>query len=144
MEAQILVREGERERRVEMTEASSNAKDSSERSARHSEPPRDFDARPRQRPVAGWVLAGVSAVAFVGAAATSAAGWGIRSHLVGTCSPECSEAQVQPLRVLWPVSFAALGVGIVSGIAAAALLLGPRDASTEHVESRFYDGSWRF
>jgi hypothetical protein len=74
-----------------------------------------------------WI--GVSAVTLVAAGATSAIGWGIHTHLESSCSPRCTQSQVEPLRILWPVSGAALGVSAVSGAISLGLVLTHRAPS---------------
>jgi hypothetical protein len=147
IEARVLVREGERERRIEMSEAAAPASPPTEHAGTPvAEPSPGQDSTSTGAPLAAWISAALSGVALVSAATTSAIGWGIRSHLSGTCSPACSQEQVQPLRVLWPVSFVALGVGLVSGAVAAVLFVKPRDSAGARAGLRFDPdgGGWRF
>jgi hypothetical protein len=120
VERRVVVREGDKERRIDVVVGS-------EPSLALADPGR------RAAPVSttAWVLVGVSAVAFTGAGVTSAVGWGIHTHLASSCSPACTENQVEPLRVLWPASFVALGVGVVSGAVALTLVLTGRGPSPD-------------
>jgi hypothetical protein len=112
IERPFVVREGERDKRIDLVLGA----DRSQSTVVAAPGPRMVSTTAR-------VLFGVSAVSLLGAGTTSAVGWGIRSHLASTCSPTCTASQVEPLRVLWPTSFIALGVGVVSGALAATLVL---------------------
>jgi hypothetical protein len=71
---------------------------------------------------AAWAFAIGSGVSLAGAAALAGVGWAVHGDLKSSCgSTGCSESQVEPLRALWPASFVALGVGVVT--AAIATLL---------------------
>ena len=62
-----------------------------------------------------WAFAIAGGVSLVAAGALGGAGWVIHQNLKSSCGATgCSESQVAPLRILWPASFAALGVGVVS------------------------------
>jgi hypothetical protein len=70
---------------------------------------------------AAWGFAIGSGVSLLAAGALSGVGWGIHTSLNSSCGNMCMDSQVEPLRVLWPASFAALGVGVATGIVAAIL-----------------------
>jgi hypothetical protein len=82
-------------------------------------------AEPLARPTsttAAWAFTITGGVSLVAAGALSGAGWVIHSNLKSSCGAAgCSEGQVEPLRVLWPASFVALGVAAVSGVVATIL-----------------------
>jgi hypothetical protein len=131
----FLVREGEKDKRIEVTLA----------------PPRTLvtpaadTATSRVTPGARWLI-GVSAVSLVGAGATSAAGWAIRGHLESSCSPTCSSSQVDSLRILWPTSFAMLGVGVLTGAIAVTLVLTTPATPVDRTSLRVLDNGvgWVF
>jgi hypothetical protein len=136
----IVIREGEKERRIDIdvVPVTSLALPPAEGSRSRSAAPRiSTGAR---------VWMGVSAVGLVAAGTTSAIGWGIHTHLASTCVSSCTESQVEPMRVLWPISFVALGVGVVSGGVALTLVLTNRAPNPEH--AGFYAApsgvGWRF
>jgi hypothetical protein len=132
LERRVVLREGERDRRIELIEQAPR---------RPADSPSTPTTSSRRTPVAAWALAGVSGVALAGAAATSAIGWSIRSHLETTCSPSCSDDQVRPLRVLWPVSFVALGVGVAAGVVATLMFLSPRGQNDDRARPIALDGA---
>jgi hypothetical protein len=75
-----------------------------------------------QSRTAAWAFAIGSGLSLAAAAALSGTGWMVHSDLKGSCGVAgCTEAQVEPLRVLWPASFVALGVGVISGVVATIL-----------------------
>jgi hypothetical protein len=83
---------------------------------------------------AAWAFAIGSGVTLAGAGALGGVGWAMHENLKSSCgtSGGCTSTQVEPLRVLWPASFVALGVGVVSGIVSAVLFADrprERDAS---------------
>ena len=111
VEQRIVLREGEKDRRVELV-------------AGDLEPPKPrVTVVTTSKPVGAWIMTGVAATAFASAAAMSATGWGIYASLSSpsSCGHACTDAQVAPLRVLWPGAFVALGVGVVSGVVAVIL-----------------------
>jgi hypothetical protein len=110
-ERSFILREGEKDRRVELVLEREGA-------AVPAAEPRGHKVGTSSR-----VLFGVSGVAILGAISTSAAGWAVRGHLESACQPRCTASQVEPLRVLWPTSFTLLGVGVVSGAIALTLVL---------------------
>jgi len=116
VERPIVVREGEKERRIDIVVAAEQLP-RADAAMTYLRPP------PPQPSTARYWWLGASGIALVGAAATSAAGWAVHGHLASSCSPSCSSGQVESLRVLWPASFVALGVGVVTGAVALALFL---------------------
>jgi hypothetical protein len=75
------------------------------------------------KPATGaWAFAIGGGIALVAAGGLSAAGWVEHENLKSSCAATgCSEQQVAPLRVLWPASVTALGVGVVSEVVALVL-----------------------
>jgi hypothetical protein len=76
----------------------------------------------RNTPAWGFAIAG--GVGLVGAGALSATGWVIHGNLKSSCGSTaagCTSDQVEPLRVIWPASFVALGVGVASAVVATVL-----------------------
>ena len=85
---------------------------------------------PRSKPAtAAWAFGIASGVSLVAAGALGGAGWVMHASLKSSCGGAgCSESQVEPLRVLWPAAFAALGVAVVSGVVATVLIVShPRE-----------------
>jgi hypothetical protein len=73
---------------------------------------------------AAWGFTIVSGLSLVTAGALSGAGWVMHESLKSSCGAAgCTDKQVEPLRVLWPASFAALGVAVVSGVVATILFV---------------------
>ncbi len=144
----IVVREGEKERRIDVVLPAEVA----------PAPPGPAVALPspsapsapsqptRTIPVGARVSIGVSAASLLAAGTTSAVGWGIHGHLASSCSPGCTESQVEPLRILWPTSFIALGVGVVTGAIALTLVLTNRAPSPDRTGVYAAPGGigWRF
>jgi hypothetical protein len=132
----LVVREGETERRVDIVvgEGALSAEAVAPGSAA------------RRGGTGARVWLGLSAVSFVGAAVTSGVGWGIHSHLTSVCSPSCTESQVEPLRILWPTSFIALGVGVATGVVALTLVLTNGPSPPDRVGLYASPGGvgWRF
>jgi hypothetical protein len=141
----IVVREGEREKRVDIV-LGQEAPRLQVATGLVAAPVAPTLVPARVRVSTGtriWIA--VSAVGLVGAAATSGAGWAVHSHLSTLCSPHCTSSQVAPLRVLWPASFAALGVGVASGAVALALLLRHTPSADQTGLYAAPDGvGWRF
>jgi hypothetical protein len=103
--------------------------------------PPGAESMPQGPKTAAWGFAIGSGVSLVAAGVLTGVGWGIHSSLESSCAPNCTDSQAEPLRVIWPASFVALGVGVVSGIVAtilftkhpqertpSALVLGPEGA----------------
>jgi hypothetical protein len=96
-------------------------------------PPKEVAPPPLDSPrTTAWAFAVGSGVSLLAAGALSGAGWIIHSNLKASCGTTgCSDSQVEPLRILWTTSFAALGVGVISGIVAAVFFAsGPNPAPT--------------
>jgi hypothetical protein len=106
IEQRIVMHEGDRERRVELTF----------RAPRPQTP--TVDAKPQDRaspPILGYALLGV-AVAAVGVGATfGIVGKVDEKNLADTCSPRCNDTQVEPIRRDYVTEGIALGVGVVVG-----------------------------
>jgi hypothetical protein len=82
-----------------------------------------LEASPRSA-TAAWAFGIGSGVSLVAAGALSGAGWVMHQSLKSSCGAAgCTESQVEPLRFLWPASFVALGVAVVSGVVATILLV---------------------
>jgi hypothetical protein len=96
-EQRVVVREGDKDRRVELTV---------------SEP---LVEKTTSKPVAAWAVTIGAGVALATAGVLSAAGWGIYSNLSSSCGHSCKDSDVAPLRAIWPAAFVALGVGVVAG-----------------------------
>lgn len=78
------------------------------------------------RNTAAWAFAIAGGVGLVGAGALSATGWAIHGDLKSSCGATaagCTSGQVEPLRVIWPASFVALGVGVTSAVVATVLFV---------------------
>jgi hypothetical protein len=122
VERRFVVREGEKDRRIDvlLTPGASLPQPP----VAHASAPISMTAR---------VFIGVSAASLFVAGTTSGAGWGIRAYLASSCSPHCTQSQVEPLRVLWPTSFVALGIGVASGAVALALVLTNRHPGPDRV-----------
>ncbi len=69
-------------------------------------------------PAGAWVLGGVGLVALGVFGYFGVSALNDQTTLRGTCSPGCSDSQVQPLRTKLIVADAALGVGVVALVAA--------------------------
>ena len=100
-EQHVVVREGEKNRRVELAVGAAAVEKPTEATS--------------SKPIAAWAMTGVGAVGLVSAGVLSAIGWGIYGNLSSTCGHACNESQVAPLRAIWPAAFVALGVGLVAG-----------------------------
>jgi hypothetical protein len=85
-----------------------------------AEPPSSSQGTPR---TAAWAFAIGSGVSLVTAGVLTGVGWGVHSNLESSCAPGCTDSQAEPLRVIWPMSFVALGVGLGSGIVATVLFM---------------------
>ena len=71
---------------------------------------------------AAWVFTVTGGVFLAGAGVLSGVGWATHENLKSSCgSTGCPESRVEQLRVLWPASFIALGVGVASAIVATVL-----------------------
>ncbi|HLK39139.1 MAG TPA: hypothetical protein VKU41_20395, partial [Polyangiaceae bacterium] len=71
---------------------------------------------------AAWVFAIGGGVSLAAAGVLSGVGWATHENLKSSCGATgCSESRVEPLRILWPASFVALGVGVVSVVVATVL-----------------------
>jgi len=69
-----------------------------------------------------WAFAIGGGVALLAAGGLSGAGWVIHANLQSSCGGTgCSDAQVEPLRIVWPAAFAALGIGVLSEVVAVVL-----------------------
>jgi hypothetical protein len=122
-EQRFILREGEKDRRIEVALHPVGAP-----ATEQGEPPRpEAGPAPGPIPASVWILGGVAAASLVGAAATGAIGWSMRDHLASTCKPTCSSNQIAPVRTLWITAFVALGVGVVTGSAAAFLFVNRHD-----------------
>jgi hypothetical protein len=106
-EQHVVVREGEKNRRVELAVGAT--------------PERLTTTTTSSKPIAAFAMTGVAGAGLLAAGVLSAVGWGIYGNLSSTCGHGCSEDQVAPLRVIWPASFVALGVGLIAGGVAIAL-----------------------
>jgi hypothetical protein len=84
-------------------------------------------AKPATAALAFAIGGGVS---LVTAGVLSGVGWGIRDNLKSSCGAVgCTENQVEPLRVVWPAAFIALGVGVASAVVATILFVTHRQES---------------
>jgi hypothetical protein len=123
-EQRFVLREGEKERRIEVALQPRAATDL-DRSAPTAQAERGTRSGP---PTTAWILGGVAAASLVAAATTGAIGWGVRDHLASSCKPTCASDQVAPVKTLWITSFIALGVGVVTGTASALVFASHHDS----------------
>jgi hypothetical protein len=111
-------------------------------------PPKEIQPPPPppDRPkTAAWAFAIGSGVSLLAAGGLSAAGWAVHSNLQESCGATgCTDSQVEPLRILWPASFAALGVGVVTGIVAAVLFSSGSRPTTASALILGPDGAFHF
>ncbi len=100
-EQHVVVREGEKDRRVELTVGATGTEPLVEKTT--------------SKPVAAWAFTIGAGVALATAGVLSGVGWGIYSDLSSSCGHKCDPSQVAPLTVIWPAAFVALGVGVLAG-----------------------------
>jgi hypothetical protein len=118
-EQRFILREGEKDRRIEVALHPVGAT----APGRGEPPPSEGGPGPGRIPASTWILGGIAAASLVGAAALSAIGWTMHDHLASTCKPICSRDQIAPVRTVWITAFVALGVGVVTGSTAAVLFV---------------------
>jgi hypothetical protein len=72
---------------------------------------------------AAWAFAIGSGASLVTAGVLTGVGWGLHGSLESSCAPGCTDSQAEPLRVIWPMSFVTLGLGVASGVVATVLFM---------------------
>ncbi len=109
VERTLVLREGEKRRRIAVTVA--------------APPAQDVAAGPsRPIPVGFWVFGGASVAALATAAVFAVDGLGKKSDLEG-CKPGCSSSDVNAMSTSFTIADVALGAGIVAGLAATYVFL---------------------
>jgi hypothetical protein len=111
MSRQVLVREGERNRiiNVEFSRPGVGALSPIENATL----PADSDPRPKNR-VLPYALAGVGALGVAGFTVFALLGHSQQSDLERTCSPFCQSSQVDSVKTKYRLADASLGVGLIS------------------------------
>jgi len=104
VERTILVREGERNRKIAVTVAAADAKVS------------------RPVPTGTWIFGGVSVVALTTSAIFAIDAFGKKSDL-DACKPRCAASDVDAMTTSFTVADVALGAGVMAGAAALYLYL---------------------
>jgi hypothetical protein len=102
-EKTILVREGEKNRRVKITIVETD----------ESRPP----AAPRPVPLGVWLFGGASVIALGTSVVFAIDGFGKKSDL-DACKPRCPASDVDAMSARFTIADVALGAGIVAGAAA--------------------------
>jgi hypothetical protein len=123
----VLVREGEKDRPVEIHFASAHSKSA----PKSDEVPQSF----RPTPTGVYVLGGLGLAGLGTFAVLAATGKGKESSLRSSCAPSCSDSSVSSLQTQFLIGDLGLGVGIASS--AAALLwyaLRPSTPEGAHVD----------
>jgi len=130
-EESVLVLQGDRNRKISVSFAppppertETQAPPRREETSRREEPPPVKSSA--RAPVAGFVLAGVSAVGLASFAIFGLTGISKENTLRSTCAPACAKSDVDSVVNRYRVADASLVIGIVSG-AVATWLLWPRD-----------------
>ncbi|MCU0659013.1 MAG: hypothetical protein MUF64_28290 [Polyangiaceae bacterium] len=125
-EQQVVIREGERNRKISVSFAPPPAPAPSATAASSSAPPpllppptRTPEApdEPRRRPIPAltYAFGGVSLLGFAGFAYFGLTGRSKAQGLERDCLPRCSDEQVQPLKTSYLLADVALGVGLLAG-----------------------------
>jgi hypothetical protein len=84
----------------------------------------------RRSSTAAWGFTIAGGVSLVAAGVLGGVGWAVHDNLKSSCGATgCSDSQVEPLRLLWPASFAMLAVGVASGLVATLLFATGSDGS---------------
>jgi hypothetical protein len=126
VEQSVIIREGEKDRKLSVTFGVSpttplvTAPAIASQESDHSE---NKNGERAPIPVAGYVLGGVSAAALVTFAIFAVGGRVLENHLANTCSPGCSPAQIAPVTRDYVIADVSLGVGVVAAGAAAWVIL---------------------
>ena len=129
LEEKLVIREGERNRKVTANFAPASTKPDPDqpkgpvRPLATAPPPVHYErpVRPLTYAAGGFAIAGLAGFAFFGLQ-----GKGKASDLKNSCSPHCTTDQVQPLKTSYLIGDIFLGVGLVSiGVAALSYALRP-------------------
>jgi hypothetical protein len=91
--------------------------------------PSSAEAPPVHRSVLPFVLGGVAVVGLASFGAFGIAGFVQEKNLSSGCAPHCESSSVTPVRTEYLVADISLGVGVVSGAAAAILFFLGHDAA---------------
>jgi len=118
IERSVVVGEGERDRRIDLSAAPAGATCGAPRPLAPGDRPRPAPARPT--PPLAYVLGGFGLASVAAGAVVAATGFAKRSDL-GGCKPGCNPDDVDAMRRTFVVSDALVGVGVAS--LAAALVL---------------------
>ena len=133
LERSIVVREGEKDRAITVSFPESvPALLAPGRPAAAQVPggdPRPATIAPSSAPAGAYVVAGVSALAFVSLAYFGIKFVGDLDHLKATCGASCTDAQTNPVRLEEHVADASLAVGLVAGGLAAWWFLSARTSA---------------
>lgn len=119
VEKSVVVREGEKNRRISVTIATST-------------PTTPKEERARPIPLGVWIFGGVSVAALATSAIFAIDGLGKKSDL-DACKPHCSSDDVDAMSARFTFADVALGAGIMAGAAAVWLYLTKRDAGAAEV-----------
>lgn len=141
VEQKVLVREGEKSRRIEVT-FEEEAPEPVAAPATRAATPEDAGTEPEGDgpPMAAWILGGVGVAGLATFAIMGSSGLSEKSDLEDSCSPNCSDDDLSGPRKSFLIADIGLGVGLVSlGIATYLFLDAGSSSGEETARTRTVD-----
>jgi len=119
-EQRVVVREGEKKRRLDVTLAPA--------SAPVAPRPTALVETSSSRPAGAWLAAGLAVTAFGVGAGFGLAGLSIESDRMSQCAPRCTDDQLRSIRTDYAIADVSFGAGLVATVVAV-WLFWPRAAA---------------
>lgn len=134
IERRMVIRDGEKFRQVAVTFSAEGASETAPQPATTSAPAPAAgpaaSSSSRPIPVATWVLGGIGVAGLATGAILRVVGSGQYDDLKSSCSPACSDSEIDRVKTKYTLSTVALGVGGAALAASVVILLAaPRESS---------------